>query len=114
MTITTTVISRRQRIATQFIGGIAIAFLAIAAAFVAPAAVHAQVSGAIFTTDSTCTGVDLNIYGSKDLVYIDGGPKKDGAAGLPDGSYCVQVTTPEGKVLGGKRSSGSQCHKWRI
>jgi hypothetical protein len=58
------------------------------------------VEGAIFSTDSTCTSVDLNIYTSKDAVYIDGGPKNPGAAGLPDGSYCVQVTQPDGTVLG--------------
>src|SRR5437667_4671788 len=58
------------------------------------------VSGAIFTTDSTCTGVNLNIYGSKDDVYLDGGPAHPGAAGLPNGSYYVQVTQPDGTVLG--------------
>jgi hypothetical protein len=57
-------------------------------------------SGAIFSTNSACTGVDLNIYSNKDAVYIDGGPKNTGAAGLPDGSYCVQVTQPDGVVLG--------------
>jgi hypothetical protein len=101
MISTTTAIWRRQQIATQFTGGIAIAFLAIAAVFIAPTALQAQVSGAVFTTDSTCSGVDLNIYGSKDDVYIDGGPAHPGAAGLPDGSYCVQVTDPStGTVLG--------------
>jgi hypothetical protein len=56
--------------------------------------------GAVFTTDSTCSGVDLNIYGSKGDVYVNGGPSHPGAAGLPDGSYCVQVTSPDGTVLG--------------
>ena len=98
---TTTAIWRRQQIAsTQFTGGIAIAFLAIAAIFAAPTVLRAQVTGAVFTTDSTCSGVDLNIYGSKDDVYINGGPAHPGAAGLPDGSYCVQVTSPDGTVLG--------------
>ena len=36
------------------------------------------VTGAVFTTDSTCTGVNLNIYGSKDDVYLDGGPAHPG------------------------------------
>jgi len=58
--------------------------------------------GAIFTTDSTCTGVNLNIYVSKDAVYIDGGPAHPGAAGLPDGNYFVQVTEPNGTILLGK------------
>lgn len=58
------------------------------------------VTGAIFTTDSTCTGVNINIFGSKDAVYLDGGPGHPGAAGLPDGSYYVQVTEPNGTQLG--------------
>ena len=65
----------------------------------------APLSGAIFTTDSTCSGVDLNIYSSKDAVYLNGGPAHPGAAGLPDGSYYVQVTTPSGAQLGA--SSGA-------
>lgn len=60
----------------------------------------APLPGAVFTTDSTCSGVDLNIYGSKEDVYINGGPSHPGAASLPDGSYCVQVTSPDGTVLG--------------
>src|SRR5207249_597322 len=54
-------------------------------------------------TDSACTGVDLNIYQNKGDVYIDGGPAHKGfGTGLPDGSYCVQVTEPgaNGAVLG--------------
>src|SRR5262245_20389540 len=61
--------------------------------------------GAIFTTDNTCSGVNLNIYTSKGDVYIDGGPPHPGAAGLPDGSYYVQVTNPGGDVVLG--SSGA-------
>ena len=64
-------------------------------------------TGAIFTTDSTCTGVDLNIYGSKDDVYIDGGPAHPGGAGLPDGSYCVQVTDPSGQTVLGMSDPGA-------
>jgi hypothetical protein len=75
--------------------------LALACMVGGVAALAAQpISGAIFTTDSTCSGVDLNIYGSKDAVYLDGGPAKEGAAGLPDGSYYVQVTEPDGTLLG--------------
>lgn len=55
--------------------------------------------GAIFTTDSNCTGVDLNIYASKNDVYLDGGPAHPGAAGLPDGCYYVRVTDPSGATL---------------
>jgi hypothetical protein len=64
----------------------------------------APLPGAIFTTDSTCSGVNLNIYTNKGDVYIDGGPAHPGAASLPDGSYYVQVTSPMGTLLG---SSGN-------
>jgi hypothetical protein len=60
----------------------------------------APLPGAIFTTDSTCSGVDLNIYTDKNQVYLDGGPAHPGAASLPDGSYYVQVTAPDGTFLG--------------
>src|SRR4030095_13001940 len=65
--------------------------------------------GAIFTTDSTCNGVDLNIYASKGDVYLNGGPDHPGAASLPDGSYYVQVTDPSGAcVLGTSVGSGNE------
>jgi hypothetical protein len=89
--------------------------LFLAAAIILPALAmpaHAApptlpMTGAIFTTDYTCTGVDLNIYGSKDDVYIDGGPAHPGAAGLPDGYYYVQVTAPSGTLLGTSVGSGN-------
>jgi hypothetical protein len=65
--------------------------------------------GAIFTTDSTCSGVNLNIYDDKEAVYLDGGPKHPGAASLPDGSYYVQVTVPSGvTVLGTSVGSANE------
>jgi hypothetical protein len=69
------------------------------------AAAAPPLPGAIFTTDSNCTGVDLNIYNSKTDVYLDGGPQKSGVAGLPNGSYYVQVTEPNGTVVLGKSTS---------
>src|SRR5262249_49916800 len=45
------------------------------------------------------SGVNVNIFTSKDAVYIDGGPQ-GGGSGLPDGSYYVQVTEPNGTLLG--------------
>jgi len=60
----------------------------------------APLAGAIFTTDVNCNGTDLNIYASKTDVYIDGGPAHPGAAGLPPGEYYVQVTEPNGDLLG--------------
>src|SRR5881396_3124086 len=74
--------------------------IAVMAMMFVPIGMSAPVSGAIFTTNSTCTGVNLNIYDSKDDVYLDGGPAHPGAAGLPDGSYYVQVTEPAGAVPG--------------
>src|SRR5215203_154515 len=78
---------------------VAIAAL-VATAIVALPAVADSVTGAIFTTDSGCSGVDLNIYSSKDAVYLNGGPRHVGAAGLPDGEYYVKVTEPDGDLLG--------------
>jgi hypothetical protein len=78
-----------------------LAALVIGSVFAVTGAVAAPpVSGAIFTTESTCTGVNLNIYGDKDDVYVDGGPAHPNAAGLPAGSYYAQVTAPDGTVLG--------------
>ena len=68
----------------------------------------AQVTGAIYTTDSTCSGTDLNIYGAKDEVYLNGGPAHPGASGLPDGEYYVQVTEPNGTLLGTSVGAGNQ------
>src|SRR5438105_893037 len=63
--------------------------------------------GAIFTTDSTCSGVDLNIYTNKDAVYLSGGPAHPGSASLPDGFYFVRVTDPNGDlVLGTSLDAG--------
>jgi hypothetical protein len=87
---------------------VAFATLAFAGVSIAPSALRADpMPGAIFTTDNICSGVDLNIYGSKDDVYIDGGPAHPGAAGLPEGSYYVQVTAPDGTLLGTSIGSGN-------
>jgi hypothetical protein len=61
-----------------------------------------QLSGAIFTTDVSGNPVNLNIYDSKEAVYLNGGPginAPDDAAGLPAGTYFYQVTDPSGKTL---------------
>lgn len=63
---------------------------------------YAQLSGAIFTTDSNGMEVNANTYLTKDAVYLDGGRgphAPQGAAGLPDGTYVFQVTDPSGKTL---------------
>jgi hypothetical protein len=75
--------------------------LLAALAFVGNASA-APLSGAIFTTDSTGTPVNLNIYAAKEDVYLNGGPGVNapvGAAGLPAGTYTFQVTDPSGKTL---------------
>lgn len=63
--------------------------------------------GAVFTTDSTCSGVDLNHYLSKADIYLDGGPHHGGAAGLSDDYYYVRITDPSGATLLGT-SVGSE------
>jgi len=87
----------------------AFAVLALAGFFLAPSLLQADppLPGAIFTTDSTCTAVNQNIFDDKDDVYIDGGPSHPGAAGLPDGDYCVQVTDPSGQTVLGKSDPGA-------
>ena len=42
-------------------------------------------SGAIFTTNSSCNGTNINIFTSKSDAYVGGGPAHEGAAGLADG-----------------------------
>src|SRR5206468_10676098 len=81
----------------------------IAGLSLAPSALRAAppLTGAIFTTDSTCTDVNVNIYDHKSDVYIDGGPSHPGAAGLPDGNYCVQVTDPSGQTVLGLSAPGA-------
>ena len=74
--------------------------LVIAGAIVTSVALMAPLPGAIFTTDATCSGVDLNIYASKGDVYVNGGPAHPGAAGLPPGEYFVKITEPDGTLLG--------------
>jgi hypothetical protein len=84
--------------------------VALALAFFAiQPTLHAEnpVSGAVFTSDSTCSGVDLNIYGTQDEVYVDGGPAHPGAAGLPDGTYYIRVTEPDGTLLGTSIGTGN-------
>jgi hypothetical protein len=58
-------------------------------------------SGAIFTTDSTGTQVNGNIYADKSAVFLNGGPQNANcsAAGLTDGHYYFQVTDPSGSTL---------------
>jgi hypothetical protein len=56
--------------------------------------------GAIFTTDVSCSNTNVNIFVTKNDVFVDGGPAHTGAAGLADGVYYIQVTEPGGALLG--------------
>lgn len=58
------------------------------------------VTGAIWTTDSTASRINQNIYEVKTDVFLNGGPKSNQSPGLPDGYYYVKVTSPNGTVLG--------------
>jgi hypothetical protein len=65
-------------------------------------------TGAIFTTDVSCNGTNINIFTTQEDVYLDGGPAHPGAAGLPDGFYYVQVTEPGGTLLGTSVGSANE------
>jgi hypothetical protein len=96
---------KRRRL--QFRSGFAALALAASSGLMLSSPAQAQVSGAIFTTDAGCTGVDLNIYTAKGDVYLNGGPTHLGAASLPDGSYYVKVTAPDGTLLGTSVGAGN-------
>ena len=88
------------RIGFAAVGGLALVMVAIAALTSGDRA-EAGVSGGIHTTDINCAGVNLNTsYGNKLDVYLEGGPKKPGASGLTAGDYGVEVTAPNGTLLG--------------
>jgi len=55
-------------------------------------------SGAIYTSEVSCTGVNENQFPTKPDVYLNGGPQ-GGGSGIPDGEYYVRVTDPSGAVL---------------
>jgi len=83
------------------LAGVGALTLAAALMTATPASADAP-SGAIFTTLPDGSEVNFNIYSSKDLVYLDGGPGPGApqtAAGLDDGTYVFQITDPSGKAL---------------
>jgi hypothetical protein len=88
--------------------GVALVFgLILLATATIPALAAPPVKGAIFTTDGACAQVNGNVYASVFEVYINGGPAKPGAAGLPNGDYYVKVTEPNGQLLGTSIGSGN-------
>ncbi len=60
---------------------------------------QAQFNGAVYTTTSTGTVVNNNLYDFREDVYINGGPQNPTGAGLPNGIYYFQVTDPSGAAL---------------
>ncbi|MGH2371064.1 MAG: hypothetical protein ACRDI2_23045, partial [Chloroflexota bacterium] len=72
-------------------------------------------SGAIFTTLSDGSEVNLNHFPSKEAVYLDGGPGPGApqtAAGLDDGTYVFQVTDPSGKTL--LSTDAAKCRQFTV
>ena len=72
-------------------------------------------TGAIFTTLPDGSEVNFNIYSSKELVYLDGGPGPGApatAAGLDDGTYVFQVTDPPGKTL--LSTDAARCREFTV
>lgn len=55
-------------------------------------------TGAVWTSTAGCAAIDHNIYNTAQDVFVNGGPQ--GNAALKDGDYYVQVTTPNGDLLG--------------
>jgi hypothetical protein len=94
---------------------LAVAMVAVFA--LAGSASAAPLSGAVFTTESTCTGANVNIYDAKEDVFLDGGPQSTGnpnnpPAGLPDGQYYIRVLAPGpdgGTLLGTSIGSGDDA-----
>jgi hypothetical protein len=70
-----------------------------------PAFADPPLPGAVFTTNVGCGGIDLNIYQTKQDVYLQGGPDK-GGENPPPGSYYVQVTDPSGGTVLGTSVGG--------
>src|SRR5438445_13307090 len=97
--------SRKSRIFNSRIIFVALAALALLV-LLTTGALMAAFTGSIYTTDSTCTGVNLNIFSSKNDVYLDGGPQ-GGGSGLATGYYYVKVTEPDGTLLGTSVGSGN-------
>ena len=79
---------------TRLVCGATFAF-----ALAAGASVWAAFSGAIYTSEADGTRFNQNLYDSKPLVYLNGGPQNQNGSGLPDGVYFFFVTDPSGATL---------------
>ncbi len=72
-------------------------------------------SGAVFTTYSDGSGVNVNNFDYPTDVYLDGGPGANApasAAALPEGDYVFQVTDPSGKTL--LSSDSPECRTFHV
>ena len=89
---------------------VAVALLAVALGIFDRSTVSAQpITGAIWTADSLCIAVNVNVdYETKLDVYLNGGPAGGGGPGLPDGEYYVRVLAPNGTLLGTSIGSGDE------
>lgn len=92
--------SRKSRIFSSRIIFVALAVGLLLAIATTSAYMAVALTGAIFTTDSAGNAVNLNLYDTKADVFLNGGPKGNSGSGLPNGKYCVQVTSPSGDQLG--------------
>jgi len=104
-----------QRRNVMIAGSAFVAAIALWPAQPALAAPGDPLSGAIFTTDASGVPVNLNIYPTKESVYLNGGPginAPDDAAGLPSGTYAFQVTDPSGKTL--LSSDDVECRQFTV
>ncbi|WP_374089474.1 hypothetical protein [Methylomicrobium lacus] len=76
--------------------------LSVLSVVAATAIAQPAFSEAIWTSLVDGSEVNFNIYASKELVYLNGGPGKGAgtnAKGLDDGIYVFMVTDPSGKTL---------------
>jgi len=76
--------------------------LSVLSVIAATAMAQPAFSEAIWTSLEDGSEVNFNIYASKELVYLNGGPGKgagSNAKGLDDGTYVFMVTDPSGKTL---------------
>ena len=103
----------RRQTATTALAAVLLAALLVG--FGSARAAGSAPSGAIFTTLPDGSEVNFNIYSSKDLVYLDGGPGPGApatAAGLDDGTYVFQVTDPSGKTL--LSTDAAACRRFTV
>ena len=82
------------------ITGLVSALVALGLISLGGPALAATPRGVIFTTDSSCTGLNVGVFLDRDDVYLDGGAGHSGG-GLTDGSYYVRVQTPPGGLFPG-------------